>query len=87
VTGVLAYIAFVMILTVWCLGWLGISAFIGSLLDVPTKVSVASGVILGPLGVLFVLLSGVIQKRNTQTAGRSTTTSVGSVPFPGDPFA
>lgn len=86
-TGVLAYIAFVMILTVWCLGWLGVSAFIGSLLDVPAKVSVASGVILGPLGVLFVLLSGVIQKRQARIAGRPAKTSATATPFTGDPFA
>ncbi len=86
-TGVLSYIAFMMILFVWCLGWLGVSAFVGSLLDVPTRVSVASGVILGPLGVLFVLLSGIIQKRGARGSGRTNLSPVSASPFPGDPFA
>lgn len=86
-TGVLSYIAFMMILFVWCLGWLGISAFVGSLLDVPARVSVASGVILGPLGVLFVLLSGIIQKRGARGSGRTNSSAVTPTPFPGDPFA
>lgn len=85
--GVLSYIAFMMILFVWCLGWLGISAFVGSLLDVPARVSVASGVILGPLGVLYVLLSGVIHKRSSRRSGHTSTSTVSTSPFPGDPFA
>jgi len=86
-TGVLSYIAFMMILFVWCLGWLGISAFVGSLLDVPARVSVASGVILGPLGVLYVLLSGLIQKRGMRRLGRTSPFTASPTPFPGDPFA
>lgn len=87
-TGVLTYIAFVMILVVWCLGWMAMSLFVGSVLDIPGKVSIAAGVILGPLGLLYVTLAGIIQRRQ-QRRSKSTSTPLPTVSSGavGDPFA
>ena len=69
--GVLSYIAFMLILFVWAVGWLAIAVLIGSLLKVPPKVSTTSGLILGPLGVLYVVLLGVTSKDWRASAGRT----------------
>jgi len=69
--GVLSYIAFMLILFVWAVGWLAIAVLIGSLLKVPHKVSTTSGLILGPLGVLYVVLLGVTSKDWRASAGRT----------------
>lgn len=55
--GFLAYLAFVAILSVWALGWMTFSVLVGLLLKVPPKTSVSAGLLLGPLGVLYVAFS------------------------------
>jgi len=60
--GVFSYIAFMLILCIWGIGWMAIASLLGVLFNVPPKVSITAGLILGPLGVLYVVLLGITNK-------------------------
>jgi hypothetical protein len=86
-TGLLTYIAFLMILGVWAVGWLGISGVLGALLKVPPKVALTAGLVLGPLGALYVLFLG-ISGRDWGKAIRSSGSRFSlAVPETEDPFS
>lgn len=84
--GVLTYLAFLLILSVWAVGWLTISGILGSLLKVSPKVSIASGLILGPLGVLYVLFTGISNRKWKPERLRSQLPVASTTASNGDPF-
>lgn len=86
VAGILTYFAFLLILSVWAVGWLTVSGVVGSILKVPPKVSIAAGLILGPLGVLYVLFTGFSSIDWKANRKRASNSFVPNSPNHEDPF-
>lgn len=86
VTGVLSYFAFLLILAVWAVGWLAIASLVGALLKVSPKISVTAGLILGPLGVLYVLFAGVSDRKVKGMLRSDMGTTIPQMSANEDPF-
>jgi hypothetical protein len=61
--GIASYIAFILILLMWGLGWSAIGAVLGTLLKLPVKLSFTASLLLGPLGIVYVVFFGIINRK------------------------
>ncbi len=61
--GIASYIAFILILSMWGLGWSAIGAVVGTILKIPIKLSFWASLLLGPLGIIYVVFFGIINRR------------------------
>ena len=61
--GVASYIAFILILLMWGLGWSAIGAVLGTILKLPVKLSLTARLLLGPLGIVYVVFFGIINRK------------------------
>lgn len=68
-TGILAYIAIMMIIAVWIIGWLGISLVAGAAFDLPPKTTALLGALLGPLGLIATLFAGFALRKEAIAKG------------------
>lgn len=84
--GILSYIVFMSILLVWALGWMAIAGIVGAILKVEPKIAINSGLILGPLGVLYIIFSGVSDRVSRRQAAKSVRTSSPTPVTGEDPF-
>jgi len=63
--GVASYLAFILILTMWGLGWSAIGAVLGTILKMPVKLSFCASLLLGPLGIVYIVFFGIINRRKS----------------------
>ena len=71
-TGVLSYIAIVALVSMWMIGWLGLTLLLGAFFDLPPKVSAISGVVLGPLGFVMIIFVGIAHRKSGGSSAHST---------------
>ena len=72
--GILSYIAIISLISVWMLGWLGLTVLVGTFFDLPGKTTSITGAVLGPLGFVMVIFVGIAQNK-----GRGSAASVSSL--------
>jgi len=68
--GILSYIAIVSLISIWMLGWLGLTVLVGAFFDLPGKTTSITGAVLGPLGFVMVIFVGIAQRKGR--SGSST---------------
>lgn len=61
--GIASYIAFILILLMWGLGWSAVGAVLGTILKMPIKLSFCASLLLGPLGIVYIVFFGVVNRR------------------------
>lgn len=61
--GIASYIAFILILLMWGLGWSAVGAVLGTILKMPIKLSFWASLLLGPLGIVYIVFFGVVNRR------------------------
>lgn len=61
--GIASYIAFILILLMWGLGWSAVGAVLGTILKMPIKLSFWASLLLGPLGIVYVVFFGIVNRR------------------------
>jgi hypothetical protein len=61
--GIASYIAFILILLMWGLGWAAVGAVLGTILKLPVKLSFTASLLLGPLGIVYVVFFGIINRK------------------------
>jgi hypothetical protein len=83
--GVAVYLAFLILTSVWVLGWAGVSVLVGAFFDLPVQTTVVLGAVLGPLGFMVTILVGVMQRDGGPTVPLKAFDN--QSPFFGDPFA
>ena len=69
--GSLTYISIFMLMGVWVLAWAGLTALCGSFFNLPLSTSSLVGALLGPIGVVAVILLGTVNRTFGQTDGTS----------------
>jgi len=80
--GSLTYISIFMLMGVWVLAWAGVTALCGSFFDLPLSTSSLMGALLGPIGVVAVILLGTVNRtfgridRTSQFDGQLTTNAL-----------
>lgn len=74
--GFLTYFSVFALTIIWILGWGGVSYVAGAFFDLPMKTTVLVGALLGPLGFVVTLATGILE-RNTRK-GTDRTGSVSS---------
>ena len=65
--GSLTYISIFMLMGVWVLAWAGLTALCGSFFNLPLSTSSLVGALLGPIGVVAVILLGTVNRTFGQT--------------------
>jgi phosphate/sulfate permease len=65
--GSLTYISIFMLMGVWVLAWAGVTALCGSFFNLPLSTSSLVGALLGPIGVVAVILLGTVNRTFGQT--------------------
>lgn len=60
--GFLTYISIFMLMGVWVLAWTGVTALCGSFFNLPMSTSSLMGALLGPIGVVAVILLGTVNR-------------------------
>ena len=61
--GIASYIAFILILLMWGLGWSAVGAVLGTILKMPIKLSFWASLLLGPLGIVYIVFFGIVNRR------------------------
>ena len=61
--GIASYIAFILILLMWGLGWSAVGAVLGTILKMPIKLSFSASLLLGPLGIVYIVFSWIINRK------------------------
>jgi len=61
--GIASYIAFILILLMWGLGWSAVGAVLGTILKMPIKLSFWASLLLGPLGIIYIVFFGIVNRR------------------------
>lgn len=61
--GIASYIAFILILLMWGLGWSVVGAVLGTILKMPIKLSFWASLLLGPLGIVYIVFFGIVNRR------------------------
>lgn len=61
--GIASYIAFILILLMWGLGWSAVGAVLGTILKMPIKLSFSASLLLGPLGIVYIVFFGIINRK------------------------
>jgi hypothetical protein len=61
--GIASYIAFILILLMWGLGWSAVGAVLGTILKMPVKLSFWASLLLGPLGIVYIVFFGIVNRR------------------------
>jgi purine-cytosine permease-like protein len=61
--GIASYIAFILILLMWGLGWSAVGAVLGTILKMPIKLSFWASLLLGPLGIVYIVFFGIINRK------------------------
>ena len=61
--GIASYIAFIHILVMWGLGWSAVGAVLGTILKMPIKLSFWASLLLGPLGIVYIVFFGIVNRR------------------------
>ena len=61
--GIASYIAFILILLMWGLGWSAVGAVLGTSLKMPIKLSFWASLLLGPLGIVYIVFFGIVNRR------------------------
>lgn len=69
--GVASYFAFILILTMWGLGWSAIGAVLGTILKMPVKLSFCASLLLGPLGIIYIVFSESSTEENHQPISKT----------------
>ena len=65
--GIASYIAFILILLMWGLGWSAVGAVLGTILKMPIKLSFWASLLLGPLGIVYIVFFGIVNRRKLLT--------------------
>jgi hypothetical protein len=47
----------------WGLGWAAVGAVLGTILKLPVKLSFIASLLLGPLGIIYVVFFGIINRK------------------------
>ena len=76
--------AFVMIIVVfWCFSWSVIGAVVAGFVDVETKSGLVHGLLLGPAGVLVLLLTATEARKNGRKWNVDSEIAIGNIPVYG----
>lgn len=84
--GIFSYVIFMSVLLVWAVGWMAIAGIVGAILKVEPKIAINSGLILGPLGVLYIIFSGVSDRVSRRQALKAASSSTSTTATEEDPF-
>jgi hypothetical protein len=74
--GILSYIAIVSLISIWMLGWLGLTVLVGAFFDLPGKTTSITGAVLGPLGFVMVIFVGIAQSKGRSGSSTSSNRSI-----------
>ena len=61
--GFFTYFSIFALTTFWILGWAGASFAAGAFFDLPMKTTLLVGALLGPLGFVVIIATGVLERR------------------------
>jgi hypothetical protein len=63
--GILSYFAMALMVGLWIIGWLGLACLVGAFFDLELSTTALLGALLGPLGIVAVVILGIIEKTRT----------------------
>jgi hypothetical protein len=69
--GFLTYFSIFALTVIWILGWAGASYVAGAFFDLPMKTTILAGALLGPLGFVVVIATGVLERGSRRNGGAS----------------
>jgi hypothetical protein len=69
--GFLTYFSIFALTAIWTLGWAGASYVGGAFFDLPMKTTILAGALLGPLGFVVIIATGVLERGSRQQRGSS----------------
>lgn len=72
-----------LVVVIWCFSWSAIGALIAGFVDVDTRSGLIHGLLLGPAGVLVLLLSATEGRKQGRRWAKEAEIAIGNVPLSG----
>ena len=72
-----------LVVVIWCFSWSAIGALIAGFVDVDTRSGLIHGLLLGPAGVLVLLLSATEGRKLGKRWTKESEIAIGNVPISG----